>query len=191
MGVKPTSTLRVSFISALYVPTANFFASSTVTRWSISPSFSCTTSSIFRVFSFSAFGSISINSSNNVSPQIGNYTYPELIEILKNKTFPQNKNSTNVDDLRWKYWTALDIFKDYYRRFCNGIDDAYNQVCDTTFISEHFDTFEEDYHLCQYVCPYFMSFNLIDYSSQEQKYLISKDGKFFYTQLEVNGELSE
>lgn len=135
--------------------------------------------------------SISINSSNNVSPQIGNYTYPELIEILKNKTFPQNKNSTNVDDLRWKYWTALDIFKDYYRRFCNGIDDAYNQVCDTTFISEHFDTFEEDYHLCQYICPYFMSFNLIDYSSQEQKYLISKDGKFFYTQLEVNGELSE
>ena len=134
---------------------------------------------------------IPITSSDNVQSKIGKYTYSELIEIFKNKTFPKNENSTNIDALVWKYLSALDIFKKYYKRFCIGIDDAYSQGCNTTFISEHFDTFEEDYHLCQDACLFFMSFNLIDYSSQDQKYIISEDGKFFYSQLEVNGELSQ
>lgn len=120
--------------------------------------------------------------------KIGNYTYQELVTIFKNKTFPKNDNSKNVEDLLWKYRSALEIFIDQYQRFCIGIDDAYN-LCNTNFISNHFDTFENDYYLCEKICPYFISFGLIYYSSQKQKYRISDNGAFFYSQLEINGEL--
>ena len=122
--------------------------------------------------------------------KIGNYTYQELVTIFKNKRFSKNENSINAEDPIWKYRNALEIFIDHYKRFCVGIDDAYN-LCNTNFISEHFDTFDNDYYLCEKICPYFIGFGLIYYSSQKQKYRISDNGAFFYSQLEINGELSK
>lgn len=106
--------------------------------------------------------------------QFGNFTFDELITILKNKTFKVPKGTISSDEdlianaLKWFYIN--------FNSFCTGIDNrpGMTKIDNYTFFS---------------TCPYYVSFNLLEKvklaGTSAQRYQITKLGSSFYAMLEA------
>lgn len=121
---------------------------------------------------------IKLNKQENSLLQVGDYTFLDLIELFSKKIIPYK---IDIETLDVSTNTALKTFIYYYELFCTGVE---------TFTFAPQNHIEQNF-ICECICPYFMSFNLIEQpkktSNYSQKYQISKYGLKFYSLLEING----
>lgn len=121
-----------------------------------------------------------INMHSQIYPKIkiGNYFFSDLIELFSKKPLPYQIDTTGTS---YSTNSALNVFIYYYNRFCVGV--IYDDIESIADIEDNF--------ICTQICPYFMSFELIEQpkkvSSCSYKYQISKQGLKFYSLLETNG----
>ena len=108
--------------------------------------------------------------------QLGNYSFDELVEILKKKIFVIPAKIANADkDIKIN---ALKLFILYYEAFATGIANTYNCREDVAHIFFH-------------VAPYYISFELLEKvklpKTTAQRIQITKTGASFYAMLETKG----
>lgn len=107
--------------------------------------------------------------------QFGNYSFDELIDILKNKKFTIPEKITQAHDVEVN---SLDLFIINYNQFCTGIDNRMG-------MSEH------NNYLFFKICPYYISFNILEKvkltGTTTQRIQTSKLGCAFYAMLESKG----
>lgn len=107
--------------------------------------------------------------------QFGNYSFDELIDILKNKKFTIPEKITQAHDVEVN---SLDLFIINYNQFCTGIDNRMG-------MSEH------NNYLFFKICPYYISFNILEKvkltGTTAQRIQTSKLGCAFYAMLESKG----
>lgn len=98
-------------------------------------------------------------------PQYGNYTFQELVDILKHKWFQKPDAGTSFQE------TALDIFIEYYHYLYNGIP---NQS-----LGAHI-----NYYFINNLCPYFYGYQLLSKSNENGMwhYEINEIGAAFYSE---------
>lgn len=107
--------------------------------------------------------------------QFGNYSFDELIDILKNKKFTIPEKLTQAHDIEIN---SLDLFILNYNQFCTGISNRMG-------MNEHSN------YLFFKVCPYYISFNILEKvkltGTTAQRIQTSKLGFAFYAMLESKG----
>lgn len=108
--------------------------------------------------------------------QIGNYSFDELVKVLKSKTFVLPTKITNSEkELKIN---ALKFFTLYYDSFVTGVSNQYGASDETSYVFYN-------------IAPYFVSFGLLEKvkitGSTAQRIQTTKDGTSFYAMLEVKG----
>jgi hypothetical protein len=105
--------------------------------------------------------------------EIGNYTFDELVNILKEKMFFIPKEVVGADEN--VQVNALRLFTANFNTFCTGI-------ANTMDMSKVYN------YLFFNVCPYYVSFNLLEKvklsGTQAQRFQTTKLGSSFYAMLE-------
>ena len=111
--------------------------------------------------------------------QFGNYTFDELIEILKNKDFFISKKYTQNEDIEIN---ALNLFIFNYNQFCTGIDNRMGMS-------------DIKRHLFFKICPYYIGFNILEKvklaGTTAQRIQTTKIGDSFYAMLGSKGMIQE
>lgn len=111
--------------------------------------------------------------------QFGNYTFDELIEILKNKDFFISKKYTQNEDIEIN---ALNLFIFNYNQFCTGIDNRMGMS-------------DINRHLFFKICPYYIGFNILEKvkltGTMAQRIQTTKIGESFYAMLSSKGMIQE
>lgn len=111
--------------------------------------------------------------------QIGNYSFDDLVKILRGKKFKLKKEliESDKDIMR----NALDLFITWYNQFTTGVDNRYGCSEIQSFIFFQ-------------ICPYYVGFDLLEKTklsgTTAQRFQITKNGATFYSLL-VSNKLAE
>ena len=111
--------------------------------------------------------------------QLGNYSFEELIKLLRQKVFfipPQIARTNTLCNIN-----ALDLFINNYYRFVTGISNEYGRS-------------QEDIFIFFNIMPFYISFNLLERitltNSDAQRIQTTKSGNSFYAMLVSAGMIT-
>lgn len=107
--------------------------------------------------------------------QFGNYSFDELIKLLKNKKFNIPLN-LSMQVFKNPTIYAFDFFVEYYNKFVTGISDGPFESAETI-------------HVFHNIAPYYISFELLEKTNNNlnQQIQTTKLGSAFYAMLESKG----
>lgn len=111
--------------------------------------------------------------------QFGDFSFNELVKLLKGKTFVVPSQVTQQNDVTTD---CLRLFIISYNKFCTGISNKSGMSA-------------VDKYLFFNICPYYISFNLLEKvklaGTQVQRIQTSKIGSSFYAMLEAKNLISK